>query len=183
MPHCSILHKEIWYIRASLLKMWSCLTVDPTVFVTLSSVYACLYHSLHASLLIPACAFLWFMDCLGLEAFDFGNWCIWCSLREISPWREAVCVSVTCSFWGRWTFVLGFGVVCLCCLSLCVLWWFGIVCQCVFVFFFCCDYYGMQLAAEPLPVYCSYPVLGIITDITRLFTMWEPRWAIFTECV
>lgn len=47
---------------------------------------------------------------------------------------------------------------------------FGIVCLC-----FCCDYYGMQLAAEPLPVYCPHPGPGIITDITRLFTMWEPR--------
>lgn len=40
---------------------------------------------------------------------------------------------------------------------------------------FCLDYYGMQLAAEPLPVYCPHPGLGIITDITRLFTVWEPR--------
>lgn len=42
-------------------------------------------------------------------------------------------------------------------------------------FFFCLDYYGMQLAAEPLPVYCPHPGPGIITDITRLFTLWEPR--------
>lgn len=48
---------------------------------------------------------------------------------------------------------------------------------------FCLDYYGMQLAAETLPVYCPHPGPGIITDITRLFTMWEPRWAIFTRSV
>lgn len=42
-------------------------------------------------------------------------------------------------------------------------------------FFFCLDYYGMQLAAEPLPVYCPHPGPGIITDITRLFALWEPR--------
>lgn len=45
----------------------------------------------------------------------------------------------------------------------------------LFVYVFCLDYYGMQLAAEPLPVYCPHPGPGIITDITRLFTLWEPR--------
>lgn len=41
--------------------------------------------------------------------------------------------------------------------------------------FFCPDYYGMQLAAEQLPVYCPHPGPGIITDLTGLFTVWEPR--------
>lgn len=45
----------------------------------------------------------------------------------------------------------------------------------LFVCVFCPDYYGMQLAAEQLPVYCPHPGPGIITDLTRLFTVWEPR--------
>lgn len=53
-------------------------------------------------------------------------------------------------------------------LCLAVIW--GLFVSLVFFVFFCLDYYGMQLAAEPLPVYCPHPGPGIITDITRLFT-------------
>lgn len=67
--------------------------------------------------------------------------------------------------------MVGGGVACSCHLSLCVLLRFGIACLC----FFCPDYYGMQLAAEQLPVYCPHPGPGIITDLTGLFTVWEPR--------
>lgn len=101
-----------------------------------------------------------------------------CLAVRLSAWVGVVCASLACCFWGCCKFVQGFGVACLCYLSLCVLLRFQNVCLC-----FCLDYYGMQLAAEPLPVYCPHPGPGIITDITRLFTVWEPRWAIFIRSV
>lgn len=110
----------------------------------------------------------------------FGFACLWfCkSVRlmfsltavRLSAWIGAVCVSAACCSYGCCKFAQRCGVPCSCYLSLGVLLWFGIVCLC-----FCPDYYGMQLAAEPLPVYCPHPGPGIITDITRLFTVWELR--------
>lgn len=148
-------------------------TLGSTTFVTLSFVYACLNPSLHTSQVVSTCPILCLLDRLGLHIVDFVNGCVWCPpllARRLSAWMWDVCISPACCFWGCWKFVQRFGVARLCYLSLCVLLWFGIVCLC-----FCLDYYGMQLAAEPLPVYCPHPGPGIITDITRLFTVWEPR--------
>lgn len=81
-----------------------------------------------------------------------------------------VCIFPVCCSWGCCEFVQRLGIAFPCYLSLLCL---AVILDCLSVF--CLDYYGMQLAAEPLPVYCPHPGPGIITDITRLFTVWEPR--------
>lgn len=138
----------------------------------------CLSHyPLYTHVCIPLAHFsscIYMSDSLFTGLFGFKSlwFCrsvnlIGCFLAVKALCMNAGCLELDTVFWVcAWNS----GVACPCYLSLCVLLWFGIVCLC-----FCLDYYGMQLAAEPLPVYCPHPGPGIITDITRLFTVWEPR--------
>lgn len=136
-------------------------------FATLSLVYPCLDQSAHTYQAVSTSLILCLLDYLGLRVFDFVKWgrlMFFVTAVRLPACLQHVFLKSCCKFVKRC------GFACSCYLSLCVLLWFGIVCLC-----FCLDYYGMQLAAEPLPVYCPHPGPGIIPDITRLFAMWEPR--------
>ena len=74
-------------------KMWCWLTVASTMFVILSFVYACLYPSLHTSLVVSTCPILCLLDYLGLKVFDFvDRWILFAVflLWRLSAWMRVV---------------------------------------------------------------------------------------------